>query len=120
MKISAIFAHLSGKLTSDRDKLSYYPESVKDKVMQIVTRDPEIIAPISDLYWSALVSKSMRHQLVKAHKHTTNDRKSFCILYLTLMATASIAVAVQAMDEKKLKDGVRYCPLYPTNSEALI
>ncbi|CDS37259.1 otopetrin [Echinococcus multilocularis] len=33
-------------------------------------------------------------------KNRTNDRRSFCILYLSLMASASIAVAVQAMDEK--------------------
>ncbi|KAL5108292.1 Proton channel OtopLc [Taenia crassiceps] len=37
----------------------------------------------------------------KIRSPRTNDRKSFCVLYLSLMASASIAVAVQAMDEKK-------------------
>ncbi|VDL90669.1 unnamed protein product [Schistocephalus solidus] len=31
----------------------------------------------------------------------SNDRKAFCILYLSTMAAASIAVSVQAMDESK-------------------
>ncbi|KAL7058786.1 hypothetical protein AAHC03_013666 [Spirometra sp. Aus1] len=34
-------------------------------------------------------------------KNRTNDRKAFCILYLSIMAAASIAVSVQSMDESK-------------------
>uniref|UniRef100_A0A0X3PRV1 Otopetrin n=1 Tax=Schistocephalus solidus TaxID=70667 RepID=A0A0X3PRV1_SCHSO len=34
-------------------------------------------------------------------KNRSNDRKAFCILYLSTMAAASIAVSVQAMDESK-------------------
>nr|VZI27868.1 unnamed protein product [Spirometra erinaceieuropaei] len=40
----------------------------------------------------------------------TNDRKAFCILYLSIMAAASIAVSVQSMDESKTFEAAQNSP----------